>query len=1013
MSNALFRRLSVVAVVVAAVISPCSAIAQVNAHWAAPTTGGWSVPANWDVPPNYPNNGNGGFTYNAFIDMAGSPYTVTLSEGIHIVNFQMMSVDATLNLANFGLTLDGTYLQQGSRLSTAGSGTVQAAGAATLRDATLQGVTDFTAQNPLTFDGSTLTTINASTINHTGTGASWSGTGNIQFGGSTVLNHNNAASTFTISNDQTLSWDNSGTRPIFNNAGTLRKTAGAGVTSFTGVTLNNTGTLRVDSGTFRADNVGNITAGTLPAGSTWQVTGTGNLDLVGVNILTNRGTVILSGANSAFGAINSLQTNAGTGQFLIQGGRTFTAAPGTFTNNGVISITPGSVFQTGAGTTLNTVGGVINGNGGGLLRTAGPLSVQGSTFQGLGVQTTGNLQFTGNTSSDMCDTDIDHSGPSCVWDGTGGIVMGGANSVQRHFTNGAPSTFMINNDQSLRWDNSGVRPVFNNLGTVQKNSTTGVTFIDGVKLNNTGTIAVSTGTLMSNSVQNVVANTLTGGTWNVNAGATLDLAGQTISTNAANVTLSGVGSTFSALTANIQTNAAGGQLTFKDGRNFTTPANFTNNGLLKITAQAAPTTFRVAPGSALTNYNPLTRTLTGGRFMVEGAGRVDGRIEFDGADIATLDAGIILMGAGAGIFDPAAGGASALINLGLIDNAGSFEIAQGHNFDTVGNFTVAPSGALAISDTTIFNVAPGSIMTNFDHNAIPGLFEDGNFHVQGTLIADNANVTMLNNTIALDGPGAHIQNRTGDNAFSALNHILASGHLTLSGGQMLTLNPGTLTTDAGSSLQVGPVMAIPGDTRLTIQGDFQQNGTLILDQGEVDIRGSYFASGPIQGRGTIRIGPRGGSRMFNNTTLAPGGSSDPAGQGARFGVMTIVGDLQHQSSGLFDMEIGGNQPGISQDQVNIIGQLLFGGGPSGGIRIALVDGFVPLLDAEFILITYDQHDAGRFAHIDGLDLGNGFFFVPIFGDHDFRVRYVPAPGAGLGLAGAAALTVIRRRRRAA
>src|SRR5262249_41005351 len=156
-----------------------------------------------------------------------------------------------------------------------------------------------------------------------------------------------------------------------------------------------------------------------------------------------------------------------------------------------------------------------------------------------------------------------------------------------------------------------------------------------------------------------------------------------------------------------------------------------------------------APGSTLTNYNPVTRTLSGGRFLVDGSGRISGGIEFDGADIATLDAGIDLLGAGAGIFNSSAGGADALANLDTIANAGQFPIAFDPNFEPIHDFTVAPTGALTVSDTTSFSVAPGFGLTNFNHAGTPGLFEDGNFNIQGTLIADNAHVILLNNTTVL------------------------------------------------------------------------------------------------------------------------------------------------------------------------------------------------------------------------------------------------------------------------
>jgi hypothetical protein len=107
--------------------------------------------------------------------------------------------------------------------------------------------------------------------------------------------------------------------------------------------------------------------------------------------------------------------------------------------------------------------------------------------------------------------------------------------------------------------------------------------IDGAFTNN-GTIQASNGGTLTISSPNELTNldpgTLTGGTWNVFAGSTLNLPSTTITTNAANITLNGTGSNFAAL--NTLANNLG-TLTVSGGRIFTTSAPLlTNDGMLAI-----------------------------------------------------------------------------------------------------------------------------------------------------------------------------------------------------------------------------------------------------------------------------------------------------------------------------------------------------------------------------------------------------------------------------------------------
>src|SRR5205085_155306 len=94
------------------------------------------------------------------------------------------------------------------------------------------------------------------------------------------------------------------------------------------------------------------------------------------------------------------------------------------------------------------------------------------------------------------------------------------------------------------------------------------------KLNNRGTIEARNGSTFAVSdptnLANLSNNTLTGGRWNVFANSTLSIPNITITTNSADVTLSGPNSRFDALNAITQNTA---HLALLADRDFTTSSS--------------------------------------------------------------------------------------------------------------------------------------------------------------------------------------------------------------------------------------------------------------------------------------------------------------------------------------------------------------------------------------------------------------------------------------------------------
>jgi uncharacterized repeat protein (TIGR03803 family) len=209
------------------------------------------------------------------------------------------------------------------------------------------------------------------------------------------------------------------------NAGMLVKKA-TGTTTISTTTLSNTGTLEVAGGTMDISAaVSQIAAGTLSAGS-WRVQGSSNvhstLDITSAGSLTTMGPkakVTLSGLNTVFTNLAGLATIDAGGSFSLLGNQSFTTA-GALTNNGTITLSPGSILtvngsfteastgklalqmgavgaSTEAGNIVSTTGTVFL--GGSLTVTATTLPAVGSSFEIVDNQ--GNAAIGGNFTGKM------------------------------------------------------------------------------------------------------------------------------------------------------------------------------------------------------------------------------------------------------------------------------------------------------------------------------------------------------------------------------------------------------------------------------------------------------------------------------------------------------------------------------------------------------------------------------------------------------------------------------------
>ena len=120
-----------------------------DAFWSVAADGIWSDDNNWSSDV-FPNNDSPleGDRYDAFIDIAGTPYTVTLGEDVTVTSVEINSTDATLLLdagtlaTNVVNVVDGTFQIEGrvEDATVRGDGLVQV-GSSFLQNSVLDNVT--------------------------------------------------------------------------------------------------------------------------------------------------------------------------------------------------------------------------------------------------------------------------------------------------------------------------------------------------------------------------------------------------------------------------------------------------------------------------------------------------------------------------------------------------------------------------------------------------------------------------------------------------------------------------------------------------------------------------------------------------------------------------------------------------------------------------------------------------------------------------------------------------------
>ncbi len=370
-------------------------------------------------------------------------------------------------------------------------------------------------------------------------------------------NGGNATFAGTLNNQATITVQNTGNNTGFFSGGTVNNPA-AGIININGIdgtahgtpllntTINNSGTInRVVNTGLSSIAVLNNTGGTLDvqAGTLIPWNGFGSVSTGGILEAATGATILYNNGGNTNNTFTGTYTGSGGGQFVL--------------NSDVLTVGTG-------GATFDFPSGFFQWIGGGqLTATAGTLTNSG--FITVDTSDGGNATFAGTLNNQATIT-VQNTGNNT------GFFSGGTVNNQ--------SSGIINIDgiDGTAHGTPLLNTTVNNAGAITANSSTTATINS---LNNTGSVTVQSGTLHANSVAQISSGSLTGGTWDVLGGSTLNLQnGVLLTTNNAIVLLDGARSNFANFVNKLAIN--GGSFTVQDGATFTTPGALGNTGVVIV-----------------------------------------------------------------------------------------------------------------------------------------------------------------------------------------------------------------------------------------------------------------------------------------------------------------------------------------------------------------------------------------------------------------------------------------------
>jgi len=895
-------------------------------HWINSSGGNWNTASNWSTG-TVPTASN-----DVIIDANGT-YTVTLD------------VNPAFNTLTVGGGATGTQtldLGAGHDVTFTNASTVTPSGALTFSSGRLFGAGGLTVNGVMNWnaDSEIHGTVNiAGTLNISGSGTryidggtlnngatvNWSGGNNLSVINAGVIN-NLAAGLFSVTNNNIIYQSCCAAGQAFNNAGTFRKTVATGTTSVNNNGFNNTGTVDIQSGTFSPLSGGTST---------------------GIFNATSPGTILFT---SSVYTLGTGATLTGNGTFQIGGSQLNVSAAGVTADHLVMS---GGNLNINAGASVaTTAAGVIDWNADATLSGAGSLNV------GSG----GTLNFSGSGTRYIDGGTLNNSG-TINWSGGNNISVYDSGVIN----NLAAGLFAVTNDQIIYQHCCAAGQAFNNAGTFRKSVATGTTSINNNGFNNSGTVDIQSGTFfpLSGGTSSGIFNTSSPGTI---------LFGTTPYTLAAGASLTGNG-TFQVGSSQLNVSAAvtvdhlamtGGTLNVNSGASVTTSAS----GVVDWTADA---TLAGAGALNIGSGGTLNLTGTGTRFIDGGTLNNSGTVNWSGGNNLSIFNSGVINNLAAGLFS--------VKNDSLIyqhccsagqafNNAGTFRKSVATGTTSVNNNGFNNSGTVDIqsgtfapssggTSTSVFNAASGGTLlfsaTNYTLGSGATLTGSGNFqlgagqlNVVATGVAVN-HLTMTGGT--LNVTGSISTTATGVVDWTSDSTLAGAGSMTIvSGGVMNVSGVGTRYIDGGTINNSGTVNWSGGNNfSVYNSGVINNNGLFSVTNDSLIYQHCCGAGQAFNNAGTFRKSVATGTTSISNNGFTNSGTVE-----ADSGAVAFNSGFSASGSPAYSFGIG---------SATTYGRLTFNSvvALTGALTAAPVNSFVPQGGQQYQIISYPSSSAATFA----------------------------------------------------
>jgi choice-of-anchor C domain-containing protein len=817
----------------------------------------------------------------------------------------------------------------------------------------------------------------------------WTGTG-----GLTVVNNGSASyqgaiwnrtnAVFNIATDENINCYFCSSYELFNNEGTLEKSAGTGTTDI-GILFTNLGTVEASEGTLDFNNGGAI-GGAYTADSGAAINFTDGSFTADTAAISGPGTVAQTAGTLTL--VSNVIAN------LALNGGTVVLAP-TFQGGVITNLTLAGSTLSGS----NTVTGTLTCGGG----FSGPLLVEsgatmnwsgGTASAPLTVANNGALIISGSGTKVLENT-LTNEG-TVTWTGTGGItVYNDLGSYRGAIWNLPGGLFNIATDENVNCACYGYE-FFNNQGTLEKSAGTGTTDIS-VLVTNTGTVEALEGTLNFNDGGSI------GGVYTADAGAVIDFSSGTFASGVPTINDTGsvelTGGTLTLLSnviPNLQlaggtvvlgTNFEGGTITNLTLSGSTLSGESTVTGTLTWAAGVIGGPLTVASNgalnisgsstkvleNALTNAGTVTWTGTGGITVYNDLGSYRGAIwNLPGAlfDIAT-DENINCACYGyeffnnRGTLEKSAGTGTTDISV-LVTNTGTVEALEGTlNFNdggSIGGVYTADSGAAINFTSGNFSAGlatingPGPVELTGGtlallNNIIPNLELTGGSVTVGTNFEGGTitNLTLSGSTLSGSSTVGGTLEWTSGTVAGPLT-VTSNGLLVLSGSSAKYLES-TLTNFGVVTWTGTGNLSIYNDHGTYTGGVYNQGGGLFQIQNDQVIVCACYGYEFFNNQGTLE------KSVASNTTTIAVPFTNTGTLNVQSGLVSFTGDPAYAQAGeTLDFGIGAsNIYGVAA----ITGNVNF----DGTLGVNFLNGYTPSTGAAFTLVTYGSH-GGTFASLD-------------------------------------------------